>query len=317
MAKTAGGWSPIRISERSGDTFDKNVLKFILAGVDDTAVVTTTNVESQRTANLGKVEIIDEMIAAAQQQWDRDFPGELDLDDRSDRLTTSIEELQTTMSGRQSELDELRLDRRSKVESLRDAQERWTEISLSLDRFSLLRNVYESDLQRLASLEEGGAALLAGARRPCPLCGAEPSHQRHAHGIGEVELTQRAVRAETAKIISEGVDLVKTTRSLEAEQEGLQRRVERLTGEIEGLDAQLVTVNPKLGTPAMVKTPLWAIDVPPKALVWEDDQGKVWLSYNSSDYLYNTIYPRHGAAVPPATAPFAKLLDEMSDQATK
>jgi hypothetical protein len=31
--------------------------------------------------------------------------------------------------------------------------------------------------------------------------------------------------------------------------------------------------------------------VPPKALVWEDDQGKVWLSYNSSDYLYNTIYP--------------------------
>ena len=88
-----------------------------------------------------------------------------------------------------------------------------------------------------------------------------------------------------------------------------------------GLDMRTRTVivfgNPKLGTPAMVNTPLLAIDVPPKALVWEDDQGKVWLSYNSSDYLYNTIYPRHGAAVPPATAPFAKLLDEMSDQATK
>jgi uncharacterized protein (DUF302 family) len=88
-----------------------------------------------------------------------------------------------------------------------------------------------------------------------------------------------------------------------------------------GLDLRPRTVivfgNPKLGTPAMVKTPLLAIDVPPKALVWEDDQGKVWLSYNSSDYLYNTIYPRHGAAVPPAPAPFAKLLDEMSDQATK
>jgi uncharacterized protein (DUF302 family) len=69
-----------------------------------------------------------------------------------------------------------------------------------------------------------------------------------------------------------------------------------------GLDMRPRTVivfgNPKLGTPAMVKTPLLAIDVPPKALVWEDDQGKVWLSYNSSDYLYNAIYPRHGAAVP-------------------
>ena len=52
-------------------------------------------------------------------------------------------------------------------------------------------------------------------------------------------------------------------------------------------------------------------------LVWEDDQGRVWLSYNSADYLYNTISPRHGLAGPPSTAPFAKALDEMSDQATK
>lgn len=88
-----------------------------------------------------------------------------------------------------------------------------------------------------------------------------------------------------------------------------------------GLDMRPRTVivfgNPKLGTPVMVKTPSLAIDVPPKALVWEDDQGKVWLAYNSADYLYKTIYPRHGAEVPPNFAPFAKLLDEMSDQATK
>ena len=88
-----------------------------------------------------------------------------------------------------------------------------------------------------------------------------------------------------------------------------------------GLDMRPRTVivfgNPKLGTPAMVKTPLLAIDVPPKALIWEDDQGKVWLSYNSADYLYKTIYPRHGLTGTPSTEPFAKALDEMSDYATK
>ena len=88
-----------------------------------------------------------------------------------------------------------------------------------------------------------------------------------------------------------------------------------------GIDMRPRTVvifgNPKLGTPVMTKTPLLAIDNPPKALVWEDDQGKVWLSYNSADYLYKTIYPRHGAVVPPNYAAFAKLLDEMTDQATK
>jgi uncharacterized protein (DUF302 family) len=75
--------------------------------------------------------------------------------------------------------------------------------------------------------------------------------------------------------------------------------------------------NPKSGTPAMVKTPLLAIDLPLKVLVWEDDEGKVWLSYNSADYLYKTIYPRHGAVAPPTTAPLSQALDELSDYATK
>ena len=88
-----------------------------------------------------------------------------------------------------------------------------------------------------------------------------------------------------------------------------------------GLDMRPRTVivfgNPKLGTPSMVKTPKLAIDVPPKALVWEDDQGKVWLSYNSTDYLSNTIYPRHGFEASPPAPAFVKALDEMSDYATK
>jgi DNA repair exonuclease SbcCD ATPase subunit len=159
------------------------------------------------------------MIAAAQLEWERDYPGDPDLNDQVEKQTRTIRDLQQTMSDHQSRLDDFRLDRRSKIEALRDAQERRTEISLSLERFALLKSVYESDLQRLASLEEGGAALLAGARRACPLCGADPSHQLHAHGIDEVEITQRAVRAEMAKITLERADLAKATRSLDAEKD--------------------------------------------------------------------------------------------------
>jgi uncharacterized protein (DUF302 family) len=52
--------------------------------------------------------------------------------------------------------------------------------------------------------------------------------------------------------------------------------------------------NPKLGTPNFIANPPLAIDLPLKALVWVDKDGKVWLSYNSSKYLYETIYARHG-----------------------
>ncbi len=43
--------------------------------------------------------------------------------------------------------------------------------------------------------------------------------------------------------------------------------------------------NPKAGTPLMIASPSVAIDFPLKILVAQDKSGKVWLSYNSVDYL--------------------------------
>lgn len=43
--------------------------------------------------------------------------------------------------------------------------------------------------------------------------------------------------------------------------------------------------SPKAGTPLMVASPTLAIDLPLKALAWEDAAGKVWLSYNSPEFL--------------------------------
>jgi len=52
----------------------------------------------------------------------------------------------------------------------------------------------------------------------------------------------------------------------------------------------LIFGSPKGGTPLMLAAPSVAIDLPLKILVWEDGQGKVWLSYNSPEYLKE----RHG-----------------------
>src|SRR5450755_1442880 len=52
----------------------------------------------------------------------------------------------------------------------------------------------------------------------------------------------------------------------------------------------LIFGSPKGGTPLMVAAPRLAIDLPLKALAWEDEKGQVWLSYNSPEYLRE----RHG-----------------------
>jgi uncharacterized protein (DUF302 family) len=54
----------------------------------------------------------------------------------------------------------------------------------------------------------------------------------------------------------------------------------------------LVFGSPKAGTPLMVATPTVALDLPMKALIWEDELGRTWLSYNTRALLEM----RHGLA---------------------
>jgi uncharacterized protein (DUF302 family) len=61
----------------------------------------------------------------------------------------------------------------------------------------------------------------------------------------------------------------------EAEKVGLKMQPTKL----------LIFGSPKGGTPVMLAAPSIAIDLPLKILIWEDVQGKVWVSYNSPEYL--------------------------------
>jgi uncharacterized protein (DUF302 family) len=89
-----------------------------------------------------------------------------------------------------------------------------------------------------------------------------------------------------------------------------------------GLEMRARTViifgNPRGGTPPMTKSATLAIDLPMKALVWQDEQNKVWLTYNSSEYGAKEIYPRHGLTVPgDAAKMLEKFLADVSDQSTQ
>ncbi len=68
----------------------------------------------------------------------------------------------------------------------------------------------------------------------------------------------------------------------------------------------LIFGNPKAGTPLMLAAPSVAIDLPLKILVWEDAQGKAWLSYNSLTYLKE----RH--AVPQALLPNIAVVETLA-----
>jgi uncharacterized protein (DUF302 family) len=98
-----------------------------------------------------------------------------------------------------------------------------------------------------------------------------PSHHSVDETVQKVETTLAAKGIKLFALIDH---------SGEAEKAGLQMQPAKL----------LIFGNPKAGTPLMLATPSIALDLPLKMLVWEDEQRRVWISYNSADYLKR----RHG-----------------------
>ena len=70
--------------------------------------------------------------------------------------------------------------------------------------------------------------------------------------------------------------------------------------------------NPKGGTPLMQCAQSAGIDLPLKAMVWQDPDGQTWLGYNDPVW----IAARHGAGECPVVPNMAKALSAFSSAAT-
>jgi uncharacterized protein (DUF302 family) len=73
----------------------------------------------------------------------------------------------------------------------------------------------------------------------------------------------------------------------------------------------LIFGNPKAGTPVMLAAPSSAIDLPLKILIWEDAEGKVWVTYNDPVYLQE----RHG--LPAELLPNISVIEALAKTAAE
>jgi uncharacterized protein (DUF302 family) len=73
----------------------------------------------------------------------------------------------------------------------------------------------------------------------------------------------------------------------------------------------LIFGSPKAGTPVMLAAPSIALDLPLKILVWEDEAGKVWVSYNAPEFLRQ----RHG--VPQELMPNLAVVEALAAKAAE
>ncbi len=73
----------------------------------------------------------------------------------------------------------------------------------------------------------------------------------------------------------------------------------------------LIFGNPKMGTALMQSNQGIGIDLPMKVLAWQDDQGRVWISYNDPAYLAGRHQVQdRGEVIKKMTGALAKLTDK-------
>lgn len=76
--------------------------------------------------------------------------------------------------------------------------------------------------------------------------------------------------------------------------------------------------NPRAGTTAMQGKPTLALDLPMRVLVWEDDQGRVFVTRSTGADIATRVFARHGITVPPeAQQNTESLLDGLVRKATE
>lgn len=104
----------------------------------------------------------------------------------------------------------------------------------------------------------------------------EAAARRPKTGEGIISIPSKFSVAETLDRLADALEakgirvFARVDHSGEAEKVGMKMPPTQL----------LIFGNPKGGTPVMLAAPTSAIDLPLKALAWQDAEGKTWLSYN-------------------------------------
>ncbi len=213
--------SPIESGDRDNITRNRNVLKFMLTGEDDSAIVPVVKRNDFNTGRAAKAAILEDLIDQLQEEIGKYYPDPDGLADQEVRINATLRQIETEVSLARASIGVLLDQKRQLSSEISAAERRGVDIALTLESFEQLEAVYASDIKRLEGLEEAGFLLRRNAGDSCPICGAPPESQVHSHGFDDIEAVRVAAEIEIQKIKQQGNALAKTVADTKNEAESL------------------------------------------------------------------------------------------------
>lgn len=132
-------------------------------------------------------------------------------------------------------------EQRKAAQSIREAQSRLIVVRGLLQRFELLSKHYDSDLDRLALVEQSGILLEAFPATTCVVCGSAPEHHRpeECEKAFNMSAVRQAARAEIIKVQRLKLDLDKELSAITEEAAGIEQDIETNKNRLAGIESKI------------------------------------------------------------------------------
>lgn len=226
-------------------TKEVSLLKLMLEGDDDSHLVASPSGRDERRLKGARLEVVDQLIVRLEERLSEAEEASA-VRDRAARLNTAID-------GVTASIRQISNARTSAHESLLRDQTRRRAVQLRLGqieslraRFRLLSDQYQSDVERLEMIVEGGTLLDYFQSDSCALCGALPEHQHRENFDEDSSVLIGAATAEREQTIALLGDLAQTFEDLERNEGQLRDTDSSLASRIQSETAVLRELDQKM-----------------------------------------------------------------------
>lgn len=245
------------ITQQSSPLFDGNPIdstpnlatfKLLLTGTDDSALVASNKREPEELSREAQLQLLDQLLADYRDRLKELTKSPKELEDQLQKIDDSLRRQAAQVNTTELEFQNAAGKRSKLRKKLEESRERRAEVGAMLERFSLLEKHYESDIERLRAIEEGGTLFNVLGSGYCPLCGAAPEHHRaDVECDGNIDAVVQAARKEIAKIWVLRSELAATVNNLERESVSFDRKIPAALKELESISAVVdALISPRL-----------------------------------------------------------------------
>lgn len=229
------------------NTQDQSLFRFLLTGVDDSSLIPSVPKKDRELSKAAKLEVINTLIEKNCQCIDEAEVSYEDATDQLGNLQKNIEREEKLLASSDAKYKNLVKERSLLRNEQNHKIERRHEIDGVIQRFQLLDEHYQSDLERLDSICEAGAFMHILSDSSCPYCGALPSSQVHSENCSaNIAPTIEAAVAEKNKISRLKFELTQTISDLRAEALYVENIIPEIDNKLRLLEAEIEEVSPTI-----------------------------------------------------------------------